>query len=136
MTRGDDAGLRARWGRIGRCAACSAVLALAFGSGAWQGQPVLSAETAVRITAGEFFFVPREVAASPGAVTVVVRNEGAIEHNVVLAGTGGKSVAEVAVIEPGQTAEIKTAIHEGTYTIYCSLPGHREAGMVATLTVR
>ncbi|HEX4836013.1 MAG TPA: cupredoxin domain-containing protein [bacterium] len=136
MTRGDDAGLRARWGRIGRCAACSAVLALAFGSGAWQGQPVLSAETAVRITAGEFFFAPREVAASPGAVTVVVRNEGAIEHNVVLAGTGGKSVAEVAVIEPGQTAEIKTAIHEGTYTIYCSLPGHREAGMVATLTVR
>ncbi len=136
MTRGDDPGLPARWGRIGRSAACSALLALAFGSGAWQSQPVLSAETAVRMTAGEFFFAPREVAASPGAVTVVVRNDGAIEHNVVLAGTGGKSVAEVAVIEPGQTAEIRTAIHEGTYTIYCSLPGHREAGMVATLTVR
>jgi plastocyanin len=29
-----------------------------------------------------------------------------------------------------------TAVSPGTYTIYCAIPGHREAGMVATLIVK
>lgn len=34
-----------------------------------------------------------------------------------------------------QIATQLTAVSPGTYTIYCAIPGHREAGMVATLVV-
>jgi uncharacterized cupredoxin-like copper-binding protein len=95
-----------------------------------------SAEFAVRMTAGEFFFAPREVTALPGKVTFSLRNGGEIEHNFVIETTGGKRVAEIAVIEPGQTLETAATLSAGTYTIYCSLPGHRDAGMVATLSAR
>jgi hypothetical protein len=38
-------------------------------------------------------------------------------------------------IEPGQTRRVTASLPAGIYTIYCSLPGHRDAGMAATLRV-
>ncbi len=40
---------------------------------------------------------------------------------------------ELAV--PGGPEQGKVEIGEGTYTIYCDIPGHRPAGMEATLTI-
>ncbi len=104
--------------------------------GVWQSQPAVSAEPAVRLMAGEFFFRPKEVSAVPGEVTFTIQNGGAIEHDFVVENAGSKRLAEIPVIEPGQTLETTVTISLGVYTIYCSLPGHREAGMVATLSVR
>ncbi len=86
--------------------------------------------------AGEFFFAPKEVSAAPGELTFTIKNSGAIEHNFVVENSGGRRLAEIPVIEPGQTLEATATISAGTFTIYCSLPGHREAGMVARLSVR
>jgi uncharacterized cupredoxin-like copper-binding protein len=42
----------------------------------------------------------------------------------------------IAHADPGETAEATFQIDSsGTYTVFCSIPGHREGGMVATLTV-
>ena len=94
-----------------------------------------AAQAAVALKAREFLYEPKALTAPPGAVVFVVRNEGAIEHNFVLEDAVAKKVVEIAVIEPGATAEVAATLFPGAYTIVCTLPGHRQAGMVATLTV-
>jgi len=94
-----------------------------------------AAEKAVTLVAKEFLYEPPEATAGAGEVTFVVRNGGAIEHNFILQDAAQKKVAEIAVIEPGASAEVKGTVAPGTYTIVCTFPGHRQAGMIATLKV-
>jgi uncharacterized cupredoxin-like copper-binding protein len=108
--------------------ALSTVLSLAHSS--------RSAPPPVGLILKEFLFDPKDVTvAGTGEIVFVVKNQGAIEHNLVLEVPGGKSVTPVAIIEPGQTTRVTVSLPAGFYTIYCSLPGHREAGMAATLRV-
>jgi plastocyanin len=75
-----------------------------------------------------------ELSAKAGKVTIDFKNPAAIEHNVVIE-QNGKELAgfePIAQGEESETAELKP----GTYTFYCSVPGHREAGMEGTLTVK
>lgn len=73
---------------------------------------------------------PDRVAA--GEVTVELVNEGQIDHNVVIEELGDTPVAQAA---PGETATGTVTLDRGEYVVYCSIPGHREAGMEATLSV-
>ncbi len=93
------------------------------------------APLSVMLIAKEFLFEPKVVTARTGEIAFVVKNQGSLEHNLVLEDRGGQTVAEIAIIEPGETREVTVALPVGTYTIYCSLPGHRDVGMVATLRV-
>jgi uncharacterized cupredoxin-like copper-binding protein len=79
---------------------------------------------------------PKEVTSPPGDVSFVVKNTGAIEHNFVIEDQAQTRRGQIPIIEPGQTLVTQVTLPPGTYTIYCSEPGHREAGMVATLHVR
>lgn len=94
-----------------------------------------SAPLAVDLVAKEFLFAPKDVTARTGAIVFVVQNQGAIEHNLVVGLPGGKRLAQIEIIEPGETRRIEASLPAGTYNIYCGLPGHKEAGMVATLRV-
>lgn len=67
-----------------------------------------------------------------GDVDVRLENEGVIEHNVVVEELGDELILEAA---GGETAEATVSFDAGDYTYYCSIPGHREAGMEGTLTV-
>ena len=95
-----------------------------------------SASPPVRLIAKEFLFDPKDITVGTGEIVFVVKNQGSIEHNLVLASLGEKTVAQIAIIEPGQTREVAASLPAGIYAIYCSLPGHRDAGMAATLRVR
>jgi plastocyanin len=70
--------------------------------------------------------------AAAGKTTIVLRNEGLSIHNVTLEGLGDKPVVEA---RGGQTAEAAITLTPGTYTYFCSIPGHRAAGMAGTLVV-
>ena len=48
----------------------------------------------------------------------------------------GDALAVHHALEAGDAAEVRLQVHEaGTYEFYCTVPGHKEAGMVGTLTV-
>ncbi len=49
--------------------------------------------------------------------------------------SNGKEVGSTDVIT-GQSTTAEFTVKPGTYTFYCSLPGHEEAGMKGTLTVK
>jgi uncharacterized cupredoxin-like copper-binding protein len=66
-------------------------------------------------------------------VTVELTAEASVEHDFVIEETGDELVVHA---DPGETATGTFTIDEpGSYTVYCSVPGHREAGMVADLEV-
>src|SRR5262249_51608263 len=65
-----------------------------------------------------------------GTVTFDVSNAGKIQHDLAI--QGGK---KTALINPGSSATLTVTLKKGSYTLYCTVPGHRQAGMVAKLAV-
>jgi plastocyanin len=80
-----------------------------------------------------FKFDPASLSAQVGqTVNVTLNNTGVLEHNFVI----DEFSVSAGPIIGGQTADVSfTPSTAGSYTYYCNVPGHREAGMEGTLTV-
>ncbi len=85
------------------------------------------------IEAGDLYYEPEELAASPGEVTFTLNNVGSTEHDLVIEELGDEVVIDL--LAGGESASGSLSLDEGTYTLYCTVVGHREAGMEATLDV-
>jgi plastocyanin len=70
-----------------------------------------------------------------GDVTFVVKNPSSVAHNFVIEGNGLKVVSKTIGAKKTQNLTLK-GLAPGEYLIVCTLPGHREAGMVAKLTLK
>jgi plastocyanin len=66
-------------------------------------------------------------------VTITMANTSPLEHNVAVA--QGTTVLGTTPTFAGGTRTLTLKLKPGTYTFYCSVPGHRQAGMEGTLTV-
>lgn len=75
-----------------------------------------------------------ELSSAPGKVTIDFNNPAAIEHDVAIEAEGGEELAASETITEGETS-VSTELAPGTYTFFCTVPGHREAGMEGPLTV-
>jgi plastocyanin len=73
-------------------------------------------------------------AKKPGKVTIDLNNPSAIPHNVTIE-KEGTVIAESETLAEGKTSAT-AELEPGTYTFLCSVPGHAEAGMEGTLTVK
>jgi plastocyanin len=82
----------------------------------------------------ELAYDTTNLSAKAGKVTIDFKNPSALEHNVVIE-QNGKELAGFEPIAQGEASE-SAELKPGTYTFYCSVPGHREAGMQGTLTVK
>lgn len=67
-------------------------------------------------------------------VTIELQNMAGLAHDVTFEGVrGDKPVVETS----GKGSDTGTVeLQPGTYTYYCSVPGHREAGMEGTVSVQ
>jgi uncharacterized cupredoxin-like copper-binding protein len=72
--------------------------------------------------------------ASPGSVTVESKNPEPIGHNIAVEGNGLDQKGPV--VQGGGVSKVTVDLKPGSYTFYCSVPGHREGGMVGKLTVK
>ena len=75
-------------------------------------------------------------AAKPGRVTLVMSNPSSagMEHGIAIDGNGVDR--DGPIVAAGKTSQVTADLKQGTYTYYCPVPGHRQAGMTGTLTVR
>jgi uncharacterized cupredoxin-like copper-binding protein len=108
-------------------AACSLVAAVsAFGGS--------SATTTVSVTAGkpgEFHFTLSKKTVAKGTVVFKVANKGSVSHDFKIAGKTTPSIGA------GKASTLKVIFKKGgKYPFLCTLPGHADAGMKGTLTVK
>lgn len=92
-------------------------------------------DSVVEVLADEFKFEPTHITVAEGLITFVVRNTGVIEHNFIIELPSREAVAGIPNIEVRRTEQVSAQLTPGSYVTVCTLPGHREAGMVGTLTV-
>jgi mono/diheme cytochrome c family protein len=80
---------------------------------------------------GQLAFAAPKATGTPGPVTIEMPNDSGIQHDIVIDGLGRGKVVSKGV------SSFKASLDAGkTYTYYCSVPGHRQAGMQGTLTVK
>jgi plastocyanin len=77
----------------------------------------------------------KSVSAKAGNVTINFDNKETLQHDVAVADSSGKVLAQTDLVSSG-TANASADLQPGTYTFYCTVPGHRQAGMEGTLTVK
>ena len=80
-------------------------------------------------------FDQKTVSAKAGSVTVNFDNKQPLQHDVAVADSSGKVLGQTNLVSSG-TANATVNLQAGTYTFYCTVPGHRDAGMEGTLTVK
>jgi uncharacterized cupredoxin-like copper-binding protein len=118
------------------------ILASAFalacaGPSAAAQAPAASKPHAVSVKATDTLkFEPAVITVKSGSpVRLTLENTGVLEHDWVVDDIDGRKVALVA--KPRSTAAVEfTLTSPGTYEFYCSIPGHREAGMKGSLVVQ
>jgi len=77
----------------------------------------------------------KDVSAKAGSVTIDFQNNEAIPHDVAVEDSSGQEVGATDLVASG-SANATVDLQPGSYTFFCTVPGHREAGMEGTLTVK
>jgi plastocyanin len=101
------------------------------------GQGAAGKGSTVRLEAAEtaIAYEQNSLTATAGNVTIDFTNPSALEHDVAIEGAGGEEIAVSKVIAESSTS-VSAELKPGKYTFFCTVPGHREAGMEGTLTVK
>ena len=84
---------------------------------------------------GSLAYDKKTLSAKAGKVTITMTNMAPLGHNITIQkGTNGSVLGATPTFQGG-TKSVSLNLKAGTYTFYCSVPGHRQGGMVGTLTV-
>jgi plastocyanin len=107
------------------------------GAPAAPGSPApASATTSLTLLAnpeGLLSYNAKQLSAKSGTVTIDFKNNAPLEHDVTVA--QGSTVLGKTPTFRGGSRMLTLKLKPGTYVFYCSVPGHRQAGMEGTLNV-
>jgi plastocyanin len=82
---------------------------------------------------GALKFEQTDVSATAGTITIDFTNMSSLPHDVKIEGNGASGgTDEITNSSTSATVDLDP----GTYTFFCSVDGHRAAGMEGTLTVK
>jgi plastocyanin len=98
-------------------------------------QPTPNAtKLALSVPGTQLAYNTKALAAKAGSVTITMTNMSPLEHNVTIA--EGSKVLGATPTFIGGTKAVTLNLKPGNYTFYCSVPGHRQAGMEGTLVIQ
>jgi plastocyanin len=108
------------------------------------GKPAVEKAGKLQIEAspsGQLAYVTNKASATAGPVTIEMPNKSGVTHNIAIepgssgASPSGAAVGASSFVANGR-ASVTVTLKPGTYTFFCQVPGHRQAGMYGTLTVK
>jgi uncharacterized cupredoxin-like copper-binding protein len=92
--------------------------------------------TTIKVTESEWKVqLPALSELKQGNYTFQVHNAGKVPHNFAIEGPDVPANDVSPTIPPGGDATLKVSLKTGSYTVYCAVPGHKQLGMVAKLSV-
>jgi len=100
------------------------------------GQPADGRELpVVGVVLREFEFEPRPLRVKAGRVRFLLMNRGSVEHDFVIPALREHGDHEQHLVQPGKTRIVEIDMKPGSYTVECTIPGHKESGMIVTIEV-
>ena len=83
---------------------------------------------------GALAFTASKATAPAGALEFDMDNEASVPHNIAVKGSGTDKKGPV--VGQGGVSKFSVTLKPGSYTFYCSVPGHEAGGMKGELTVK
>jgi plastocyanin len=84
---------------------------------------------------GQLAYDTKSLEAKSGTIAIDFKNPSSLPHNVTIESASGEKVGATPTITGGSKT-LSVSLKPGTYKFFCSVPGHRQAGMEGTLTVK
>jgi nitrite reductase (NO-forming) len=85
----------------------------------------------IDVLAGDIFYQPEGVEIPAGSTLIVnLQNEGALEHDFTTEDGQGSGI-----LQAGESETVEIGPFDSSTTAFCTVPGHREAGMEFEITV-
>ena len=121
--------------RVAAALAGAVLLTLAGCAGGGDRAVPAAAATRSSVVLSEFSITPNAISATASG-TLTVRNGGRLSHNLDVVSADNRSLATTRLLGPGASARLPLrGIPAGTYLLICDMPGHKDQGMVATLSI-
>jgi plastocyanin len=84
---------------------------------------------------GQLAYNKKSLTANAGKVSVDFTNSSPLDHNMTIESSSHQILGATPTFQGG-TKVLTLSLKPGTYKFFCSVPGHRMAGMEGTLTVK